>query len=509
MAVKHFSFLQDTPDFLRLLEAEVNSSDPLPANTILATIDVCGLYTNIPIEEGVEAVKEALEEREDKKTTSEFLVRLLEIVLKSNVFEFNSQLYQQLIGTAMGTKCAPNYSNIFMARKIDPEIIKLAIKYGDGTFPIRLFKRFLDDIIMIWCGSVEKLHSFIDAINTINPSIQFTLSHTVVSTGLAITNCDCPCNKTTSLAFLDTSLSIQDGKVVVDLFKKPTDRNQYLLTSSCHPAHVTTNIPFSLALRIVRICTNPETRDKRLEEMKNLLIERGYRASIINGAIQKATSISREEALRKVEKVLTSERPVFVIQYDPRMPSISGIVQKHWRSMTYRDPKMKETFPLPPLVAYKVPPNLRTKLIRAKVPPKPAGRPRRIVKGMKKCNRDKCPICPYVQPGTSFMATSTNYKVELATEMDCNSRNICYAISCTVDRCRQQYIGQSSKTLRERFRQHLNYVDRNSEATGRHFNLPGHTKWDMKVTVLEKIHSNEVWVWEKKSQHIISGQYLP
>jgi hypothetical protein len=112
--------------FLRILEAEVNTGDP---NTILATIDVCGLYTNIPVEEGLDAVREALEDRENKETSTEFLIRLLEIVLKSNIFEFNSELFLQLIGTAMGTKCAPNYSNIFMARKIDPEIIKKAIKH--------------------------------------------------------------------------------------------------------------------------------------------------------------------------------------------------------------------------------------------------------------------------------------------------------------------------------------------------------------------------------------------
>ena len=52
LAVKHFSYLQDTPDFLRLLETEVNNGDALPANTIIATIDVCGLYTNIPMRGG-------------------------------------------------------------------------------------------------------------------------------------------------------------------------------------------------------------------------------------------------------------------------------------------------------------------------------------------------------------------------------------------------------------------------------------------------------------------------
>jgi hypothetical protein len=60
--------------------------------------------------------------------------------------------------------------------------------------------------------------------------------------------------------------------VVVDLYRKPTDRNEYLLTSSCHTVHVTTNIQFSLALRIVHICSFPATRDLRFQEMKELLL---------------------------------------------------------------------------------------------------------------------------------------------------------------------------------------------------------------------------------------------
>ena len=155
-----------------------------------------------------------------------------------------------------------------MARKIDPEILKVAINHGEGIFPIRMFRRFLDDIIMLWCGSVESLHHFLEDINNINPSIQFTMTHTVLASEV---DSNCTCEKTTNLAFLDTSLSIKNGKVEVDLYRKPTDRNQYLLTSSCHPAHVTSNIPYSLALGIVRICSTPETRDQRLEELKDIL----------------------------------------------------------------------------------------------------------------------------------------------------------------------------------------------------------------------------------------------
>ena len=376
------------------------------------------------------------------------------------------------------------------------------MNHEDGTFPIRLFKRFLDDILMLWCGTVESLHSFLREINTINPSIQFTLCHTFLPSEMTSTTPACKCDSILSLPFLDTSLSIQEGKVVVDLYRKPTDRNQYLLTSSCHPAHVTNNIPFSLALRIVRICSNQDTRDLRLEELRNLLLARGYKRGVVTGALEKARNIPREEAIKKVERI-SQQRPVLVIQYDPRLPSITNIARRHWRTMVSMDPKLQEVFPEPPLVAYRVAPNLKSKLVRAKVPPAPPVRPRRQQPGMRKCGKPNCSACPYVKNGKTFQATSTNYKVDLPMALDCNTTNICYAITCGVVRCSQQYIGQTSKSLRERFTQHCGYVDKNVEATGKHFNLPGHSKSDMNITVVEKIHSKDTWVREEiESKHI-------
>ena len=112
---------------------------------------------------------------------------------------------------------------------------------------MKFMKRFLDDIVMIWRGSTVDLHKFLNDINNIHPSIKFTMSHTTN----ANSTCDCP--SASSIPFLDTSCSISGGKILTDLFKKSTDRNQYLLTSSCHPSHVCDNIAFSLALRIQRI----------------------------------------------------------------------------------------------------------------------------------------------------------------------------------------------------------------------------------------------------------------
>ena len=54
------------------------------------------MYSNIPIEEGLEAFREELETRNDKSVPTEFYIKLLKIVLESNIFEFNREHYIQL-----------------------------------------------------------------------------------------------------------------------------------------------------------------------------------------------------------------------------------------------------------------------------------------------------------------------------------------------------------------------------------------------------------------------------
>ena len=72
------------------------------------------MYTNIPLEEGIEAIRVELDKRDDKQISTVFLIRLLKLVLEGNIFECNGEFWRQLLGTAMGTRVAQTYANIFM-----------------------------------------------------------------------------------------------------------------------------------------------------------------------------------------------------------------------------------------------------------------------------------------------------------------------------------------------------------------------------------------------------------
>ena len=176
------------------------------------------------------------------------------------------------------------------------------------------------------------------------------------------------------------------------------------------------------------------------------------------------------------------------MHFDPRLPSIPAIIQKHWRTMT-QDPRLKEVFPAPPLVAYKRPQNIREKLIRSKVPTIKSGRPKRELPGMKKCS--KCSVCPFVKEGRTIQSKSTNLKIDINMNVNCSTQNIIYLLSCK--KCSQQYIGETERMLKERFSEHKTYVNTNnqSKATGIHFKLKGHSISDMEITIIEKVFNKD------------------
>ena len=131
----------------------------------------------------------------------------------------------------MGTRMAPAYANLFMG---DLERKLLA------QSPLKPFIwwRYIDDIFMVWTHGEEKLNEFITHINSSHNTIKFTHEFSE-----------------SSISFLDVTVLLDNNnQISTDLYVKSTDTHQYLLHTSCHPNHVKKSIPFSLALRIRRIC---------------------------------------------------------------------------------------------------------------------------------------------------------------------------------------------------------------------------------------------------------------
>ena len=72
-------------------------------------MDVKALYTNIPNNEGIAAVKRKHNNYTKKTVATKVIATFLALILTLNN-------YLQIKGRVMGTLCAPTYANIFMSK---------------------------------------------------------------------------------------------------------------------------------------------------------------------------------------------------------------------------------------------------------------------------------------------------------------------------------------------------------------------------------------------------------
>ena len=158
------SYIKDTTHFLQILD---QYTAPLPEDSILVTLDVSSLYTNIPHHEAISTIQTMLDKDLNKSIPTQWILKLLDHVLTKNAFQFDGQIYQQTLGISMGTRAAPSIANIFM----DDFETKLLTNYH--LKPI-IWKRFIDDIFMVWTHGPNKLESFITYINSLHETIKFT-----------------------------------------------------------------------------------------------------------------------------------------------------------------------------------------------------------------------------------------------------------------------------------------------------------------------------------------------
>ena len=102
-----------------------------------------------------------------------------------------------------------------------------------------IYLRYIDDIFMLWIKSESELRHFMKEINQKHQSIKSDFKFSKES-----------------IEFLDTLVYIDSKKrLQTNLYKKPTDCQNYFYAKSAHPFSLKKSIPYSQALKIKRICS--------------------------------------------------------------------------------------------------------------------------------------------------------------------------------------------------------------------------------------------------------------
>ena len=456
------SYIKNTKELLTILENFSSTSD-----FIFCTADVSSLYLSIPQEEGLQACLNQLIQHNQLPLPPEIVKQLFNFVLQYNVFRFHNKCFQQIRGTAMGTRMAPAYAGIFMT-DLEETFLK------SQPLKPQVYKRYIDDILIIWTHSESDLLKFLEALNNVHPTINFTweLSRDKIT-------------------FLDVDLSkLQQPSgeygIGYSTHFKATNAFQYVHYSSFHPLSTKKGIVKGEMTRIHRTTSDATARDNTLDFISGKFADRAYPKPLISSC---RLDLNRTTTKR------TSLPPLLKIPFVLDSHVIKGITKQLW-TKHITDPTLAQAFPDPPMIVFTKAKSLFNHLCRSSSPGsvEPGELPLTLPpphlhSRVHRCNHPLCKCCDQLFDSHNIAG------IPLHQHLNCKSKNIVYLL-----RCKQHskciYVGQTTRQLNQRLANHrntlLNPGHKKSWPLYRHFLNGNHTTEDLVITPLQSARRSDL-----------------
>lgn len=464
-----YGFVKDTTDFLNKL-AQIET--PLDRNTIMFCMDAKALYPSVPRAEARNAAEAALNQRSNQDIPTDDVLKMMDLVLENNNFSFKGRHFIQKEGTAIGSHLGMNYASTYMG-EWEKELFRRS-----PYLPIAYF-RYVDDIFGLWSNGMEELNKFHEIANSIHPRIKVDLRHS-----------------SEKIEFLDVNVCIINNKIETELFTKETDKHLYLHSTSCHPKSVKTAIPYGLGIRAKRICSQNEKYTENRHKIKHHLSKRGYNPHFVDKELRKVDKLNRDDLLKYRQKDQKMDRVPMVLTFSNSLPNVRNVLRKNM-SLLHTSDRMKEVFPIQPILAYRRDSNLQDILVHKK-------HNRMFFQQSMKCEpcNKKCALCPYILNSSTF----TNFRGDtfnVKNFINCKSENVVYAIFCL--KCDSfVYVGETCDLYQRMLLNFSRYRNEYDDPVAKHFYSDGHTLDDFRVQGLEKLTGDETYrktqenLWKNK-----------
>ena len=490
LACLHKSYIKDTYDFVQKIRNQV-----IPAHALLVTADVTSLYTNMHHDRIIETITEQFNNHPDPKRPDKQLIQLLTLLLKTNDFSFNNNMYLQVTGAAMGYPTSPSCADIYL-EKLDNDICNTFANY------IPFYFRFLDDINFAWLGSIEQLDQLTQFANNLIPGIEITLTvrHHCIS-------------------FLDTIVyksltydSNNNTTLHTKVYFKPTDTHQLLHTHSHHPPHTANGVIKSQLIRFKRLSTNFLQYNASCNILWSSLKHRGYSSSKFRKL--KREIYNRQVNTSKKKKTNTQNNPDYsifpiVTYYDHHSQKLNKYIRTQLKNVdAFKNMKM--------LSAYKNHKSIKNMIISSKVKHPHVDNTVPQNAQIRTCNHPRCACCKHLDTNISYHNSTGTITRQVSRSFDCNSSNIIYLIKCKT--CNKQYVGMTERKLKERLNNHRSDITlKKSTPIAIHFNLHGLTNLIVKpifqispnCTYSNKLRTESAFIQRLQTQHPQGINYYP
>lgn len=284
----------------------------IPPCAKLISLDVDSLFTNVPHQECLHILENMFEKQRLVPGEREDLISLTNLCMNQNYFRFNNQYYRQKEGLAMGSPLSPLMADIFMDNFESENVVK------DPN--ILFYYRYVDDIIICWTGTLRQIDVFVNKLNSVHSKIKFKLE----------------LEENKSLNFLDINITRVNNKLEFQIYRKPTQTDIAIPSSSCHP------IQHKLAAfrsYIHRLMTVPLSRDSYVKELNviyQIAIANGYNKQLVDSLIAKKQRNNVRSLLYAGPRELINKYLGCLTYMGPISDKIANILRKNNLYVAFR-----------------------------------------------------------------------------------------------------------------------------------------------------------------------------
>ena len=191
----------------------------LPPNSLLFAIDANSMYNNIDTKHAIKVMGWWLNDLARKKElpegfSLEAVLSAMRKIMHENLFGWGDIFFKQLIGTAMGMSVAVMWATLYFTYH---KVHTLIPKHGKHLL---YFRRFIDDICGVWTGNTTtEWKAFQDDVNNFG-----ILTWDIIDV-----------TPSTTVNFLDLTLTIEDNHIITKTFQKKMNLYLYIPFASAHP----------------------------------------------------------------------------------------------------------------------------------------------------------------------------------------------------------------------------------------------------------------------------------
>ena len=253
---KSSSYVKNSAHFVeRISDAPIHSNQ-------MVSLDVVSLFTKVPTDETLAVVRDKLAAdpllEECICIPIDNLMEMLTFCVETTYFGMEADIYRQDEGLAMGSPLSPVLANLYKEY-----FEEMAL--GSTSLNPSMWLRYVDDTFILWPHQ-EDVQILLDHVNSIRPSIQFTMEK----------------KQDNKLPVLDVLLTRTEQGFRSSVYRKPTFTGQYLNFNSHHPYTVKEGIIRCLQHQAKTISSDTDAYQEEMISLRHNLHRNNYPESIIS-----------------------------------------------------------------------------------------------------------------------------------------------------------------------------------------------------------------------------------